>query len=204
MSKRPKVFDRPEFKIFRKLNTPAKIQDFIDRLPMNFSNTCRSPLAVLRKNKAYCLEGAFLAATILWYHGRRPLVFCLQTVKRDFDHVLALFKEGKYWGAISKTNHPVLRYREPVYKSVRELAMSYFHEYFMNDGKKTMRGYSEPLDLRKFGTDWIVSEKSIWHIDDAIAKARYHKILDRGKIARLRMADKIEIKATKATQWKRN
>lgn len=204
MPKRPKVFDRPEFKVFKKLNTPAKVQDFIEKIPMNFSTTCRSPLTVLRKNRSYCIEGAFLAAAIFWYHGKPPLVFVLQTVEHDFDHVLALFREGKYWGAISKTNHPVLRFREPVYKNVRELAMSYFHEYFMDSGKKTMRGYSEPLDLRKFGTDWIISEKSIWHIDDALAKAKYHKILDRGRITRLRRADKIEINATKMTQWKRN
>jgi len=202
MLRRPKVFNQPEFRVFKKLSTPAKVQDFIDRLPMNFYTTCRSPLMVLRTNRAYCLEGAFLAAAILWYHGRPPLVFVLQTVKHDFDHVLALFREGKYWGAISKTNHPVLRYREPVYQSVRELAMSYFHEYFMDSGKKTMRGYSNPLDLRKFGTDWLVSEKNIWHIDDALAKTRYHKILDRGMIRSLRRADKIEIKATKATQWR--
>ncbi|HXF44305.1 MAG TPA: hypothetical protein VNK70_02490 [Candidatus Paceibacterota bacterium] len=203
MLKKPKIFNIPEFEVFKKLNTPAKVQDFIDKIPVNFSITCRSPLSVLRKNRAYCIEAAFLAAAIFWYHGRRPLVFVLQTAKRDFDHVLALFRENGRWGAISKTNHPVLRYREPVYKSIRELAMSYFHEYFMDDGKKTMRGYSEPIDLRKFGTDWIVSKEDIWRLDSALAKAKYHKILGRKQIPLLRNADKIEIKATKLVQWKR-
>ncbi len=206
MLRRPKVFDCPEFRVFKKLNTPAKIQDFVDKIPMNFSTTCRSPLTVLRKNRAYCIEGAFLAAAIFWYHGRPPLVFCLNTVDPDFDHVLALFREnppaGGGWGAISKTNHPVLRYREPIYKNIRELAMSYFHEYFLDNGKKTMRSYSEPLDLRKFGTDWLLSEKNIWHIDDVLGKAKKHKILNRGAIKRLRPADKIERAATKTTQWK--
>ncbi len=205
MLKRPKVFDRPEFGVFKRLNTPAKIQDFVDGIPMNFSTTCRSPLTVLRKHRAYCIEGAFLAASIFWYHGRPPLVFCLNTVDPDFDHVLALFRKKNPpaggWGAVSKTNHPVLRYREPVYKNVRELAMSYFHEYFLDNGKKTMRSYSEPLDLRKFGTDWLVSDKNIWYIDDTLAKSKKYKILDRGTINHLRSADKIERTATKATQW---
>ena len=203
MLKRPKVFSWPEFKRFSKLNSPAKIQDFIGVMPMNFKITYRSPLMVLKRNKSYCIEGAVLAAAILWYHDQKPLVFVLETVAHDYDHVLALFRKNGRWGAISKTNPPVLRYREPIYKSVRELALSYFHEYFLNDGEKTMRGYSEPIDLRKFGEDWLTSKKSIKYIDNALAKSKHHKILDRGMIRGLRPADKIEIQATKTTRWKK-
>lgn len=202
MRGRPKFFEAPEFKVFKKLNTPAKVQDFIEKIPMNFSTTCRSPLTVLKKNRVYCIEGAFLAAAIFWYHGRPPLVFCLNTVEPDFDHVLALFKENGRWGAVSKTNHPVLRYREPVYKSLRELAMSFFHEYFLDNGEKTMRGYSEPVNLQKLGSDWLTSEKNIWALDDALAEAKYHKILNGGMTRRFRPADKIEIQATKTQLWK--
>ncbi len=105
-------------------------------------------------------------------------------------------------GAISKTNRPALRYREPIYKNIRELALSYFHEYFLNDGEKTMRSYSQPLDLRKFGTKWITAKKPIWHIDEAMAKSKNYKIIDRRQIRRLRPADKIEIQATKIVQWR--
>lgn len=157
---------------------------------------------VLQENKAYCLEGAFLAAAIFWYHGNRPLIFYLKTIEPDYDHVLALFREGNNWGAVSKTNYPVLRYREPVYKNIRELAMSYFNEYFLDSGKKTMRGYSKPLDLRRFGEEWLTSKKNIWHIDDALLKSKYYTILDKGMVRRLRKADSIEIQAAKAREWK--
>jgi len=112
MLRRPKVFDCPEFRVFKKLNTPAKIQDFVDKIPMNFSTTCRSPLTVLRKNRAYCIEGAFLAAAIFWYHGRPPLVFCLNTVDPDFDHVLAVFsaESGLREDALNINNNNTIDY----------------------------------------------------------------------------------------------
>ena len=105
---------------------------------------------VLRAGKAHCMEGALLAAAILEFHGHKPLLLDLRSTSEDLDHVVALFKQNGYWGAISKTNHVVLRYREPIYGSVRELAMSYFHEYFLDNGKKTLREYSVPVDLGKF------------------------------------------------------
>lgn len=142
-----------ETKLFKKLDTPKKIQDFlafkIRHNPAKDGVECRSPRRVLREGKAHCMEGALLAAAILEFHGQKPLVLDLRSTSRDLDHVVALFKQFGRWGAISKTNHAVLRYREPIFRSVRELVLSYFHEYFLDSGKKTLREYSAPFDLRR-------------------------------------------------------
>src|SRR3989344_5359129 len=189
--------DKLELDLFRKFNTPQKIQDFLENVPINFDHrrdTCVSPRVMLRKNKAHCIEGAFFAAAVLWFHGNKPLLMDIQATDDDYDHVVALFRKDGRWGAISKTNHAVLRYREPVYKNIRELAMSYFHEYFDDKGKKNMRAYSEPFNLARLGTDWITSEKDLWHIAEALDDSPHHKILTRGMIATLRRADEVEIK----------
>ncbi len=210
MAKRvPKVFallTEKELKVFRKLNTPQKIQDFLETIPINFEEkgeTCFSPRKVLLNKKAHCFEGATLAAAILMFHGHRPLLLDLVSVDGDDDHVAALFRHGNHWGAITKTNHGVLRYREPVYKTIRELAMSFFHEYFLNNGKKTMRSFSKPFDLSKFNTkNWITSEKDLWYLVDALDSSPHEKIMNRAQIRNLRKADPIEIKVGKITDWK--
>ncbi len=182
----------------KKFNSPEKIQDFLDSIPINFSDdTCYSPASVLRYRQAHCLEGAIFAAAALWVNGGRPLLLDLITTPADEYHVVALFKKGEHWGAISKTNHAVLRYRDPIYRTVRELAISYFHEYFLNDGRKTLRGYSRPLDLSKFGSDWIKTKENVWFVDEALDRARHYPI----KTVRLRRASEIEIKAGKLTEW---
>ena len=143
-----------ETKLFKSLDSPKKIQDFlafkIRHNPAKDGVECRSPREVLKIGKAHCMEGALLAAAILEFHGYKPLLLDLRSTSDDLDHVVALFRQFGCWGAISKTNHAVLRYREPVYRSVRELALSYFHEYFLDNGKKTLREYSAPVDLRYF------------------------------------------------------
>src|SRR5512142_217167 len=147
------MFTTEERRAFRRLDSPRKVQDFLDAVPMNFcedGDTCMSPRRVLRENRAHCLEGAMFAAAAFRTHGRPPLVLDLEATDDDHDHVVALFRERGRWGAVSKTNHAVLRYREPVYRSVRELALSYFHEYFLDDGRKTLRRYSDPVDLSRF------------------------------------------------------
>ena len=193
-----------EFKIFKKLSTPAKIQDFINKIQINFEEekeTVRSPLMVLKHKKAHCIEAALLAAAILWSHGKKPLILDLKATNEDDDHVIALFKENNHWGAISKTNHPVLRYRDPIYGSIRELVMSYFNEYFLENRKKTLRSYSDPVDLSKFNKDWLTSEKNLWQIVKALNSAKHHDILKPGMGKRLRLADKIELKASETTEW---
>lgn len=200
-------FNKDEMRVLRKLNTPVKIQDYLESIPINFEKqgiTLMSPRRVLREKKAHCIEGALLAAAALWVNGQKPLLMDLRSVDHDFDHVVALFKIGNHWGAISKTNHAVLRYREPIYKSPRELAISYFHEYFLDDGAKTMRDFSKPFDLRKYRKqNWTTREENLWFIEKALDKAPHEKILSRAMVKHLRPADKIEIAAGKLTQWKK-
>ena len=153
---------RDEMKMLTPLKNPRKIQDFLDKLPVNYEKkgeTYMSPRRALRENKAHCIEGALIAALAFWIHGEKPLLMDFTTVEDDEDHVIAPFVENGYWGAVSKTNHAILRYRDPVYKSPRELAMSYFHEYFMfEDGKKTLVSFSNPFDLRALGESWVIPE----------------------------------------------
>jgi hypothetical protein len=197
----------PEFAVFKKLTTPQKIQDFIGaKLRMNFEqggDTYRSPRAVLQAGEAHCAEGAMLAAAVLWYHGKPPLLLDLKVVKHkgDVDHVVALFKEGGCWGAISKTNHAVLRYRDPVYKTVRELALSYFNEYFLKSGEKTLRSYSIPFDISRYGSEWLTASEDLDHIMEALDESRHFDIVDKNMPCRLRRADPIEITASHIAEW---
>lgn len=196
-----------ELRILRALNSPRKIQDYINGIPINFdqgADTCMSPRMVLREGKAHCIEGAMLAAVALRLQGHPPLVVDLTTVKRDQDHVIAVFRVGGTWGAISKTNHVVLRYREPVYKSIRELVMSYFHEYFADDGAKTLRSYCMPVDLSRFDKrGWMTAEEDVWYVPEYLAEVKHIPILTRLQIARLRKADKIELSAGDLVEWRK-
>jgi hypothetical protein len=163
--------------------------------------TCTSPLVTLRRNKAHCMEGALVAALALSMQGQRPLILDLKTTDDDVDHLVALFKKADCWGGITKTNHAVLRYREPVYRTVRELAMSFFHEYFLHTGKKTLRSYSRPFDLSKWRGDWITAEDDLWELQTAIDESPHIPMLTRRQIAGLRKADQIEIRAGRLTEW---
>lgn len=197
-------FTKQELALIKKLNTPAKIQDFLNQIPFNFEpngETLKSPLFTLRDNRAHCFEGAILGAYILSRHGFKPLVLHLQATKEDFDHVVAPFKQDGFWGAISKTNHAVLRYREPVYRDIRELAMSYFHEYFLDTGKKTMRRYSEPMDMNDFEDGWEVLAGDLWGIDEELDKVKHYDVLSKSQIKKLRLADDIEIQAGKIKEF---
>jgi hypothetical protein len=201
---RPDALRHPEFEVLRALDTPRKIQDFLDRLPINkerHGDTCTSPLVTLRRNRAHCMEGALVAALALWMHGQRPLILDLKTTRDDVDHLVALYRKDGFWGGITKTNHAVLRYREPIYRDIRELAASYFHEYFTDTGKKTLRSYSRPFDLRSWNGDWITAEDDLWDLERAIDQSPHRALLGRGQIGGLRPADAIEIRAGKLTEW---
>ena len=199
-----------EFSIFKKLRTPAAIQDYLNSFEMNFTgrkHTYASPLVVLETQKAHCMEGAMLAAAALWHLGYPPLLLDLKTTDADDDHVVALFKEGGRWGAVSKTNHAVLRYRDPVYRDPRELAMSYFNEYFLDTGVKTMRSYSAPFDIltcaAAHSDDWLTSRGDLAPIAEALDFSRHFSIIKKGAERKLRRADKSEIEAGKILEWGR-
>lgn len=197
---------REEFKLFRKLDSPAKIQDFLDSMRINFElkrETCRSPLMALKHNEAHCMEGAMLAAAVLWYHGEKPLLLDLKANNNDDDHVVALFRQGNLWGAISKTNHAVLQYRDPIYKTIRELVLSYFNEYFLENGEKTLRWYSVPFDLLGYQGDWLASRHNLWHLAADLDTSPHVAILDNGAARRLRKANALEIQASKLAQWEK-
>ena len=197
-----------ELEIFKQLSTPHKIQDYLDTIPANLDKnggTCFSPRMVLQRGKAHCIEGALVAATALWIHGERPLLLDLKALETDYDHVVALYKKNGYWGAISKTNHPVLRFRDPIYRSPRELALSYFHEYtILKTGEKTLRSYSRPFSLKKFGTDWVTSEKHLWDIALALDEIQHFPIIPKGHERYIRPWSPIEIKAGLLSEWDRN
>ncbi len=149
------------------------------------------------------MEGAMLAAAALWLHGRPPLIMDLKTTERDVDHVVALFKEGNRWGAISKTNHGVLRYRDPIYRDPREIAMSYFNEYFLDDGTKTMRSFSRPFDLSRRNDAWLTTKEKLDDIAIALDDSPHVMIVGARAAARLRRADPVEIKAGKIVEWRK-
>jgi hypothetical protein len=196
-----------ERRLFSSLNSPTKIQNYLDGLSINFElngETYMSVRRTIETRTAHCFEGALLAAAALAYHGKKPLLMDLRTSIDDQDHVVTLFKEGVYWGAISKTNHPVLRYRDAVYKTPRELALSYFHEYFMDKGgKKTLREYSKPFDLSRFkAASWITAPEELFWLMHALDDALHFPIASTSALSKLRPATSFEIRATNLTEWK--
>jgi len=198
---------KDKLKILKKLNTPAKIQDFLNRMPMNFEKngeTNLSPMSVLEKKICHCAEGAALAALALRVHGYPPLVLDLTANKNDFDHVVAVYQKDGKWGAISKTNHAVLHYREPIYNSIRELAMSYFHEYFDDLGRKSLRSFSPAVNLQRFDKlGWMTTREEIDYIPEYLADVKHFPMLNRKQIRNLRRAEPIEIEAGKIVEWKK-
>jgi len=198
--------EKKELKILRQLNTPAKIQNFLNRMPMNFEKkgeTNLSPMSVLEKKTCHCTEGAALAALALRVQGYPPLVLDLTANKNDFDHVVAVYQKDGRWGAISKTNHAALRYREPIYNSLRELAMSYFHEYLDNRGRKNLRSFSPAVNLKRFDKlGWMTTKEEIDYIPEYLVEVKHFPILNQKQIRNLRKAEPIEIEAGKITEWK--
>lgn len=195
-----------ERRVFDRLKTPESIQDYLDGLSVNFENggeTYFSPRRVLREKTAHCFEGALLAAAVLAYHGAKPLLMDFQTLGDDEDHVVALFRKDGRWGSISKTNHAVLRYRDPVYASPRELAMSYFHEYFTPRGKKSLKAYSAPFDLSRFTLeDWLIADDDLHWLAGEIDHSRHYPTVSHNILARLRKANHVEIDASFHHEWK--
>src|SRR5438552_5935076 len=176
---------RVELETFRRrLNTPARVQQFLDEIPYNTGRdgeTFRSPRLVLRDRTANCIEGAVLAAAALRVQGEAPLVMDLTAV-RDEDHVIAVFKRRGLWGAIATSKFTGLRYREPVYRSLRELAMSYFEHYFNLRGERTMRGHGRPVNLSRFDAlGWMTAEGDLWAIAEYLDEIPHRPLLAPGQ-----------------------
>jgi hypothetical protein len=168
----------PEIKrILNKHNTPVKIQAYITELKYNKRDTARSPRFVFQTQKAHCLEGALLGAFMLEYHGYEPMLLDFQA-HRDDDHVVALFKENGRWGALGKTNTVLLAYRSPVYKSVREIAMSYFDFYFNFRGRYSFHSFSKPISLKKYDKfDWRGSKDDLMFLSEHINREPHERVI---------------------------
>jgi hypothetical protein len=183
-----------ELSVLARLDTPQKIQTYVSAIPQNFErdgDSCMSVREVLRTNRALCMEGALLAALALWVHGDRPLILDLSAANDD-DHVIAVFKRGGLWGAISKGNHPYVRYRDPVYRTLRELVMSYFHEYYNLKGEKTLRSYSRLVDLSvQKPESWIVGGNA-WTIAELLCDIRHYLLIPKSSEKQLRQIEDIE------------
>jgi len=191
---------KAEYAILKRLSTPNKIQDFVSALRANFEHkgdTCLSVREVLRRHHAHCIEGAMLAACALWIHGEPPLLLDLRAV-HDFDHVIALFRRHGCWGAISKTNHAQLRYRNPVYRTLRELAMSYFHEYTNKKGRLTLRSYSRAFDLRKVNPKlWVTNGSNCWDLPEMLDEIQHYPLVSKKQVHLLSRRDAMERKVGK-------
>ena len=186
-------FDAHERKLLRRLTTPEKIQRFLDE-EIGYNKepggpTCRSPRRVLRDRLAHCMEGALFGAAALGLLDFPPLLLDLEAV-RDDDHVLAIFRSKGHWGAIAKSNYSGLRFREPVYRNLRELVMSYFEHYYNPAGEKTLRCYSRPVNLARFnGINWITAEEDVWAIPERLVEISHTRILRPGMDRKLNRMD---------------
>jgi hypothetical protein len=190
---------------FDRLDTPQKIQDFLDTLPANFEldgDTHMSPRRVLRTRVAHCTEGAMLAAACLAFHDYDTYLMDLRSLPTDQDHVVTLFKERGLWGAISKTNHAVLRWRDPIYKSPRELAMSYAHEYYLKNGRKSLISFSKPFRVTRYApARWVTAEDNLDWLIVELDDSPHIPLAPKRALKRMRRATQFERQVTDQPEW---
>lgn len=205
---------KEQYRVLEKLNTPSKVQDFLDTLPINHESEGETYMSVrrtLEAKTAHCLEGALIAALSFWIHGGKPLLLDLAAYNGD-DHIVAPFKVNGRWGAVSKTNHATLRYRDPVYKTIRELAMSYFHEYIhLKTGEKILERFSGAVDLRHISKpkssrvetirDWISGEAELFWLAEELDNVTHEYIVPTKSKKVLRKADNMEMIAGNLIEW---
>jgi hypothetical protein len=184
------IFSREEITLFGSFKKPVDIQSFLNETKYNSENVTRSPRYVIQKKVANCFEGAVFVAAALRYLGYKPLIVDMMA-HNDDDHVIALFKQNGFYGAIAKSNTTTLKFREPVYRTLRELVMSYFDFYFNTLGEKTLRSYSNPVDLGKYDKyDWMTTENDLEFIGNDLFEIYHHQILNPKLKRNLSNADK--------------
>jgi len=184
-----------ELRSFRAMRTPAGVQRVLDEMPYHLAGTAWSPRLVLRKQTAHCLEGAIFAAAALRVLGHPPLLMDLEA-EQDTDHVVALFKVDGYWGSVAKSNFVGCRYREPIHRTLRELALSYFEIYFNLRRQRTLRRYSGPVNLARFDRlNWMTTEKAVWFIPDYLVDVHHTPLITARMARRLTSLDELSFKA---------
>jgi hypothetical protein len=188
-------FTRAELRRLRALRTPRLIQRYLESLPYHHANTAWSPHRVLQEGTAHCLEGAIFAAAALRVNGFEPLLLDFEAV-RDTDHVLAIYRVNGGWGAIGKSNFAFLRFRDPVYRSLRELAMSYFDGYCNLRGERTLRAFSRPVNLKRFDDiEWMTTVKPLWFIPEYLCHIQHTLLLSRSQENALTRLDQRSFRA---------
>jgi hypothetical protein len=187
---------RSERRIISQLNTPIRIQAFLDKLPYCVEKGYRCPLRVLREHTADCFDGALFGAAALRRLGNPPLILNMIANNEDDDHILALYKRDGYWGALAKSNFAGLRFREPIYRTLRELVMSYFEQFYNVERKKTLRSYTAPLHLKAFDKfNWMTSDELLDRIENRLDEIRKMPLLTRRLIAGLSLIDERSYRA---------
>jgi len=188
-------WNKEEIQFLKTLGNPDKIQTFLDSLDYHAGYECRSPRWVIKNRSAHCFEGALFAAAALQFIGYKPLIVDMKAVNDD-DHVIAVFKKDGHWGAVAKSNFTSLRFREPVYRSLRELVMSYFDFFFNIDGYKSLRSYSLPFDLTKFESrNWATTDEDLEYIGNKIESLHHFPVVTEKMIKKLFPASKSMLKA---------
>jgi hypothetical protein len=194
-----------ERRVFARLDTPQKVQDFLDRLPANFEpngDTAMSPRRVLKERVAHCSEAAIFAAAALAFHGQPAWLMDLRALPSDQDHIVTLFKQRGHWGAISKTNHAILRWRDPIYRSARELAMSYAHEYALPGGKKSLLEYSRPFSLARYAPQrWVIAPEDLDWLLYALDISPHVPVAPKHAMRKRRRSTWVEMRAQDVVEW---
>jgi hypothetical protein len=182
-------FAPAELRKLRALKTPHGIQRALDDMPYHLADSAWSPRLVLRENTSHCYEGALFAAAALRVIGYPPLILDLEA-EHDTDHVIAVYRIDGHWGALAKSNFTGCRYREPVYRSLRELALSYFDTYFNLRGERTLRTFSRPVHMRRFDSlQWMTTEQPVWFVAEYLLTISHYPLITRGQAKRLHRLD---------------
>ena len=182
-------FTPAELRKLRALKDPYGIQRALDLMPYHLQDSAWSPRRVLRENTSHCYEGALFAAAALRANGYPPLIVDLEA-DHDTDHVIAVYRVAGHWGAVAKSNYTGCRYREPVYRSLRELALSYFDVYFNLRGERSLRTFSRPVDMKRFDhLDWMTTEKPVWFVAEYLLKISHTPLISQAQARRLHRLD---------------
>ena len=182
-------FTAMELRKLRSLKTPHGIQRCLDDMPYHLADTAWSPRRVLRDNTAHCLEGAIFAAAALRANGFPPLILDMEA-EHDTDHVIAVYRIDGHWGAIAKSNFTGCRFREPVHRNLRELALSYFNLYFNLRRERSLRTFSRPVSLSRFDhLEWMTTEKPVWFIVNYLFEIHHYRLVPHHIAKRLNRVD---------------